>query len=221
VVSSQQDRAGGREVFRSPGSLILWWAWIVVAVVILADVAVQGSGRSAAVAAVLVAAVTGVMYGCALRPRVVADAGGITVENPLRDYRVRWGAVTKVDAVNALRVHCAAAPGAGKGKILHSWAVQSSPRSARAVQLRARRGTQQGSRGEAQQRPGGYGRHPAQAERAPRPTHAESTAQQLDERARREREAGAAGGPPEARWAWGSVAAMAVPLAALIVVALA
>ena len=219
-MSSQQDETGGPEVFRSPGSLILWWAWIVIAVATLADVAVQGSGRPAAVAAVLVAAVTGVMYGCALRPRVVADAAGITMENPLRDYRVRWGAVTKVDAVNALRVHCAAAPGAGKGKILHSWAVQSSPRSARAAQLRARRGAQQRARGEARPRPAGYGRDPAQAGPAPRPGHAESTAQQLDERARREREAGAAGGPPEARWAWASVAAMAVPLAALIVVAL-
>jgi hypothetical protein len=220
-VSLQQDQAGGREVFRGPGSLILWWAWIVIAVAILADVAVQGSGRSAAVAALLVAAVTGVLYGCAFRPRVVADAAGITVENPLRDYRVRWGAVTKVDAVNALRVHCAAAPGAGQGKILHSWAVQSSPRSARAAQLRASRGALRGGRREEQQGPGGYGRHPAQAERAARPTQAESTAQQLDERARREREAGAAGGPPETRWAWASVAAMAVPLAALIVVVLA
>jgi Bacterial PH domain len=218
---SQQDQADGREVFRSTGSVILWWAWLVIAIALLADVAVQGSGRSAAVAALLVAAATGVLYGCALRPRVVAGAAGITVENPLRDYRVPWGAVTKVDAVNALRVHCAAAPGASKGKILHSWAVQSSPRSARAAQLRASRGALRGSRREAQQHPGGYGRHPAQAERASRPTLAESTAQQLDERARREREAGAAGGPPETRWAWASVAAMAVPLAALIVVVLA
>ena len=135
-MSLQQDQAGSREVFRSTGSVILWWAWIVIAIALLADVAVQGSGRLAAVAVVLVAAVTGVMYGCALRPRVVADAAGITVENPLRDHLVRWGAVTKVDAVNALRVHCAAAPGASQGTILHSWAVQSSPRSARAAQLR-------------------------------------------------------------------------------------
>jgi hypothetical protein len=219
-VSSQQDRASGREVFRGPGSLILWWGWIVIAVAILADVAVQGSGRSAAVTAGLVAAVTGVLYGCALRPRVVADAEGITVENPLRDHRVRWGAVTKVDAVNALRVHCAAAPGASQGTILHSWAVQSSPRAARAAQLRARRGAQQRGRRAAQPRPGGYGRHPGQAQAAPQPTHAETVAQQLDERARREREAGAAGGPPEKRWAWASIAAMVVPLVALIVVAL-
>jgi hypothetical protein len=187
----------------------------------VADVAVQGSGRPAAVAAVLVAAVTGVMYGCALRPRVVADDEGITVENPLRDHRVRWGAVTQVDAVSALRVHCAAAPGASRAKILHSWAVQSSPRSARAAQLRASRRAQQRAHLETRQRPAGYGRHPAQARQAPRPSRAESIARRLDERARREREAGAAGGEPQTRWAWASIAAMAVPLAALAVVALA
>ncbi len=37
----------------------------------------------------------------------------------------------------------------------------------------------------------------------------------------REHGAGAAGGPPEARWAWVAIAAMAVPLLALIVVVLA
>jgi hypothetical protein len=220
-VSSQPGRAGAQEVFRGPGSLILWWAWVVIAVAALADVAVQGSGRSAAVAAVVVAAITGVMYGCALRPRIVAGPGGITVENPLRDHRVRWGAVTGVDAVHALRVHCAPAPGASQGTILNSWAVQSSPRSARAAQLRAARRAQPRTRREAQPRPGGYGRHPAQPQEAPRPTHAESVAQRLDERARREREAGAAGGPPETRWAWVSIAAMVVPLVALIVVTLA
>src|SRR5215472_4984823 len=192
-MSSQQDQAGGREVFRGPGSLILWWAWIVLAVAILADVAVGGSGRSAAVAAAVVAAVTGVMYGCAFRPRVVAGAEGITVENPLRDYRVRWGAVTQVDAVNALRVHCAAVPGASQGKILHSWAVQSSPRATRAAQARSRRALAA--------RPAGYGRDPRQAQEEATPHgSAEATARQLDERARRERESGAAGGQPEARW---------------------
>ena len=57
-MSSQRDEAGAREVFRSPGSLVLWWAWIVIAVATLADVAVQGSGRSAAVAALIVVALT-------------------------------------------------------------------------------------------------------------------------------------------------------------------
>ena len=214
-MSSQQDLAGDREVFRSTGSLILWWLWAVFAAVTLADLIVQGSGHSAVIMAVLVVAITGLVYGCAFRPRIVADAGGITVENPLRDHRVPWGAVEKVDAVHAVRVHCVPAPGASKGKIINSWAVQSSPRAARAAEYRSRR--QARRLGSAP----GYGRYPAEAQEALRRSLAEATARQLDERVSREHGAGAAGGPPEARWAWAAIAVMAVPLLALIVVVLA
>jgi len=214
-VSSQQDPAGDREVFRSAGSLILWWVWVVFAAVAVIDLIVQGSGHSAVVMAVLVAAITGLVYGCAFRPRIVADAGGITVENPLRDHRVPWGTVEKVDAVHAVRVHCAPAPGAGKGQIVNSWAVQSSPRAARAAEYRSRRQAQRLGRA------AGYGRYPAEAQEALRRSPAEATARQLDERAKRERAEGAAGGPPQARWAWAAIAVMAVPLVALAVVVLA
>ena len=214
-MSSQQDLAGDREVFRSAGSLILWWLWAVFAAVALVDLIVQGIGHSAVVMAVLVVAITALVYGCAFRPRIVADAGGITVENPLRDHRVPWGAVEKVDAVHAVRVHCVPAPGASKGKIVNSWAVQSSPRAARAAEYRSRR--QARRLGSAP----GYGRYPAEAQEALRRSPAEATARQLDERASRERGAGAAGGPPEGRWAWVAIAVMAVPLLALIVVVLA
>ena len=115
-MSSQQDPAGDREVFRSTGSLILWWLWAVFAAVTLADLIVQGSGHSAVIMAVLVVAITALVYGCAFRPRIVADAGGITIENPLRDHRVPWGAVEKVDAVHAVRVHCVAGTGRRQGQ---------------------------------------------------------------------------------------------------------
>ena len=214
-MSSQQDLAGDREVFRSAGSLILWWLWAVFAAVTLVDLIVQGSGHSAVIMAVLVVAITGLVYGCAFRPRIVADATGIVVENPLRDHRVPWGTVEKVDAVHAVRVHCVTAPGASKGKIINSWAVQSSPRAARAAEYRSRR--QARRLGHAP----GDGRYPAEAQEALRRSLAETTARQLDERVGREHLAGAAGGPPEARWAWVPIAVMAVPLVARIVVVLA
>src|SRR5690349_18774542 len=46
VLSQQQsprkDPDSEREVFRGPGSAILSWAWFVVALIILVDLAVQG-----------------------------------------------------------------------------------------------------------------------------------------------------------------------------------
>jgi hypothetical protein len=211
-VSSQQDLASSRQVFRSAGAIMLWWAWVALAAAALADLAVQSHGHDAVVMALVVLAVTGVLYGCAFRPRIVADATGIVVENPLRDYRVRWGGVERVDAPNALRVHCVPAHGTAKGKILNSWAVQASPRADRTAQMKARRGRKQLP-------PAGYGRYPEEAGAASRRSLAESTARQLDERARQERADGAAAGPPEAHWAWLSIAAMVVPLVAVIVVA--
>jgi len=52
-------------------------------------------------------------------------------------------------------------------------------------------------------------------------TAVQAMARQLDERARREHAAGAAGGAPVTSWAWPSLAAMILPALALIVVALA
>jgi Bacterial PH domain len=211
-VSSQQDLASSRQVFRSGGAIVLWWTWAALAVAALIDLGVKSHDHDAIVMALVVLAITGVLYACAFRPRIVADAVGIAVENPLRDYRVRWGEVERVDAPNALQVHCVPAPGVAKGKILNSWAVQSSPRAERSAQMKARRGRRQ-------QLPAGYGRYPEEANAASKRSLAESTAQQLDERAKRERAAGAAGGPTEAHWAWLSIAAMVVPVVALIVIA--
>ena len=134
--SSRKDPDSEPEVFRSPGSLILSWAWFVVAGIILVDLAVQGRDHTALVTAVVVLVVTGIVYACAWRPKIVADSAGIGVINPVRDHRVPWPAVVKVDVVNAVRVHCAPAPGADRGKVLYSWAVQSSARSARKAAMR-------------------------------------------------------------------------------------
>jgi len=125
------------EVFRSPGSIILSWAWFVVAVIILVDLAVQGRDHTAVVTAAAVLVVTGIVYACAYRPKIVADPFGISLINPVRDHRVPWAAVVKVDVVNAVRVHCTPAPGAAHGKVLYSWAVQASPRSARRAAMRS------------------------------------------------------------------------------------
>jgi len=134
--SSRKDPDSEPEVFRSAGSVILSWAWFIVAVIVLVDLAVQGHDHVALVTAMVVFVITGVVYACAWRPKIVADSAGISLINPVRDYRVPWAAVVKVDVVNAVRVHCAPAPGAARGKVLYSWAVQASPRSTKRAALR-------------------------------------------------------------------------------------
>ena len=161
-MSSQQVASQPPEVFRPAAAVAAWWVWCVVAAVSLADIAMQGGGHIAAVAVAVIAAVTGVMYACALRPRVVAEEAGIVLVNPLREYRVPWAAVTEVDVRDSLRVHCArpagppgsgvkggedpgGAPG-GRVKVLHSWALVSSRRSRDRAEFRARRSAARGRR---------------------------------------------------------------------------
>ncbi len=245
--SSRKDPDSDREVFRSAGSIVLSWAWLIVAVITLIDLAVQGRDHAALVTAVLIVAITAVVYGCAWRPRIIADSTGITVANPLRDHRVPWSAVSNVDVVNAVRVHCTPAPGSASGRILYSWAVQASPSSARRA---ARRAGLSGQRprltrprySRANPPPGatpGYGQIPEPARDALDRTSAEFTAGRLAERAQHARQARALSAraaeeqqapaepaatelaeQPEAHWAWGPIAVMLVPIAILILVVL-
>jgi hypothetical protein len=202
--SSRKDPDSQPEVFRSPGSLLLSWAWFVVAVIILVDLAVQGRDRVALVTAVVVLVVTGIVYACAYRPKIVADSAGISLINPVRDHRVPWAAVVKVDVVNAVRVHCTPVPGAARGKVLYSWAVQSSPRSARKATLRRHAANQPRARLTPRRRslqpppgtppPGAapkYGEMPDAAREVMDRSSAEFTAGRLSERAQHARQAAA------------------------------
>jgi hypothetical protein len=198
--SSRKDPDGEREVFRSAGSTVLSWAWFVVAAIILVDLAVQGRDHAALVTVMLVLAITGVVYACAWRPKIVADSSGITIINPVRDYQVPWVAVSKVDVVNSVRVHCEPGPGAPRGKVLYSWAVQSSPRSARKAALRREASSQPRPRLSPRPRslqpppsaaPRGYGELPESAKDALERSSTEFTAGRLAERAQHARRAAA------------------------------
>lgn len=215
-------------MFRSAGAVVLWWAWLVFAVATLAALAAHGHDHSSVVTAILLVAVTGVVYGCALWPRIVADENGISVLNPVRGHRVPWVAVAKVDLVNAVRVHATPPPGAARGAIIYSWAVQSSARARLKGEATARRGVRQGVR-----EPAVYAKLPRDAREAMERSPAEFIVAQLGERAARERARAASERPAEGpsaepsgtcavqvSWAWPPIAAMILPVLALIIAVL-
>jgi hypothetical protein len=156
--------------------------------------------------------------------------------------------VTNVDLVNAVRVHAAPAPGAARGPVIYSWAVQSSARA----RLRSEAGARRSPRGRAAWpaagRPAGYAKLPPEAQEAIQRSAAEFVAQQLGERTARERDrrerpasgpaTGSPSGPvpgpasspatghPETggvrvSWAWAPIGAMVLPMLALIIAVLA
>ena len=95
------------QVFRRTGPVVFWWIWLAFALFNVVDLAIQGPGHFAVVVTAILVAVTGVVYACALRPRVIASDAGLAVKNPVRDHRIPWGAVEAVDVGDWVRVHCA------------------------------------------------------------------------------------------------------------------
>jgi hypothetical protein len=130
------------QVFRSPTAVVVWIVWLLFAVGNWIDLAVQGRDHASVVAAAILLLATGAAYVTAQRPRVIAGQTGVTIRNPLRDHRIGWGCVAKVDLADLLRVHCDAGgvPGQpGRHKVISAWAVHYSRRRQLAAEARARR----------------------------------------------------------------------------------
>jgi hypothetical protein len=209
VVTAGKAAADGTIVFRLAPPLVLWWAWVIFAVINLADLAIEGrSWFSVQIAAGLVTT-TGLIYACALRPRVLADERRVIVRNPFRDYLVPWGALKGVFLGDSVEFECSRG-GGQKDRTIHSWALYS-PRRARArAELRDPR--RQGS-----SRSGtSYGRMPAEAQRLVKQHPSQVMAAELGRMATEARERGAADGPLAGRWAWQPFAAVLIPAAALL-----
>ena len=212
------------QTFRSPFAVAIWWLWVLFAAGNLIDLAVQGRDHGTVDAAFALLLVTGVVYTAALRPRIVADSGGLTLVNPLRDHRVGWAAVVGIDAAELIRVRCKwpLDDGGTGSRAIYSWAVHSSRRKQAAARMRERRRAARAAPGAR-----GFGafRAPPEAARPPAPTAADadhvitaltSLADQAKAAAPDERAV-----PPVSTWNWMAVAVIVVPALALLIAVLA
>ena len=208
------------QTFRSPFAVAIWWLWALFALGNLIDLAVQGRNHGSVDTAFAVLLITGVVYTVALRPRIVADSGGLTLANPLRDHRIGWAAVVGIDPAELIRVRCKwpLDDGGTGSRAIYSWAVHSSRRKQAAARMRERRRAARaapGARGF-----GAFGASP-EAARPPAPTAADadhvitaltSLADQATAAAPDERAV-----PPVSTWNWLAVAMIVVPALALLI----
>jgi hypothetical protein len=203
------------KMFRLPGALVAWWSWLIFAAVCLVDILISGRGHLAAEITLTLLFITGLVYACALWPRVVTDSAAITVRNPLRDHRIPWGSVAAVDLRESVQVHCVREPGAKRGKVIFSWALYAHRRNRMRQQLLA-----QGNDRRRLPRSNltTYGMPQDAAEKISKQSAAKIMATQLDEIAKEARERGAAAGPRVVRWSWQPALAIIVPGIALILV---
>lgn len=225
-----------REVFRLAPPVVFWWLWLAFVTANVIDYAVQGlpSARFGAVVAAVLLLVTGLAYTLALRPRVLADAGGLTVVNPYRVHRLPWTRVESVDAAQWVSVRPAS------GKAVYCWALYVSAGARRKTARVAARSARparpaRSARPARPARPARFepgageasGRLPEEARYLASLPPAKAIAIRLDKRAARERgRAGSANAPGAelavtATWSWHALAAVVVPALVLLIVALA
>jgi hypothetical protein len=222
MVTAEQDAPAKPKRFRSPFPVAVWWVWLLFAVGNLIDLAVEGRDHGSVDAVFVLLFITGVVYTVTLRPRVVADSGGMTIINPLREYRVVWAAVAGIDSAELLRVRCEwpledGTDAIGK-RAISSWAVHSPRRKQAAARMRAQR--QAARQGRAAGR--GYG---VFSTPAARPSSTVTDAEHIISTLSSLAEQGKAAAPdqravpPVSSWSWLAFAAIIVPaLAALIAV---
>ncbi len=219
------DPDADRQVFRSPTARVVWWLWALFAVANLIDLAVQGRDHLSVVAACTLLLVTGIVYATALRPRIIADADGVTIVNPLREYRVGWPAVVGFDATELLRMRCSWLTEDGTESEMrgfYAWAAHSPRRRRIAAEQRAQ--------GQAQGRTprlsiGGFGGAAARDD-APPPAPlgldvdvVVAALGELAEQAKLDAPA-ARPQPPVSTWSWAAIAAILAPALLLAIVAI-
>lgn len=209
--AASASEPGQRQVFRLTAPVVIWWIWLAFAAVNLVDLGLEASGRFALVVGALLVTITGVAYAAAYRARVVADDTGITVLNPVREYRVPWAAVRDVDVRDWVRIYARTTPGADTTKTVESWALFATARVKRNYTVRARTYAE-GSPDAA--------RLPDEAKRLMSQPTVVIIARQIEQRARKEQARGAPDGVLKTGWAWPSIAAMLVPALALLIILL-
>lgn len=201
------DEGAPSQVFRPAAGRWFGYAWLVFAALNLGDIAVRGRDRDSFVAAAALLLATAIVYVTSLRPRIAADGAGVHIANPLRDVRVPWGAVTKVDALDAIRVHT------GGDGYVRCWVFQAANR--RRVRELSRRAdaTAPGRRTSASGPSRGI-----QEELAGR-TRADFIASELESMAKRFRRASAEAGHTRASVTWSPWAVGALCGSLLLVIA--
>jgi Bacterial PH domain len=243
-VTSGQDDSAKPQRFRSPFAVGIWWLWVLFAVANLIDLAVQGHDHLSVDAIFILLFVTGVVYVTALRPRILADADGMTIVNPLRDHRMVWASIAGIDPAELLRVRCewplASAPATASAdaadadaadagpmgqRAIYAWAVHSSRRRQVAAQLRAERQARRRDAGRPARGFGAFGgSYGAPDNPPPAPTAGDaalvvSTLTELVEQAKVTTPDQRAV-PPVSSWYWPALAAIIVPAIALLIAVL-
>jgi Bacterial PH domain len=217
-------QADGSRVYRLAAPVVVWWIWVALLVLILADLLIQGRNYLSLQFALGALTATGLVFACTYWPLVRSDEDGITVRNPFRVFRIPWAAVRGIFLADSVEIQCSR-PAQKKDKTVYSWALSSTRRTRAKARLHGWQ-WEQGRRN----RPSSYGQLPGQARELVKMTQTEVIAREM---AAKSEEVKARlldpdnPGTPVADavvtsgWAWAAIAAVLVPGIAFAIVMLA
>jgi Bacterial PH domain len=121
--------------FRSTAAYVCGWAFMVFAALNLLDLGLRGRDVVSVVATAALLFGCGLAYVIGLRPRILGSDDGVLLVNPLRDVRLPWSSVEKIESTDALTVAYTADD--GTRRTARSWVFQSSPRARARAEQRA------------------------------------------------------------------------------------
>lgn len=206
----------GQTVLRRVTPLVMWWAWLVFAVVVTAQVVITGHDYLSAEITAGLATATAIAYATALRPKVIADDDGVRVVNPFRDHWIGWGGLNAVYLGDSVELSCArSAP--RRDRTIYCWALYSGRRSRLRAQRRAERDRTRGLVGSF----GAASREPAEAQDLARQDAVQLMAAEIGRRSADAQQGGAPAAVLQSTWAWWPLAVVMVPAAALLALILA
>lgn len=196
----------GTLVFRLATQFVIWWVWVAFAIFNVFELVLRDRDYFSIEVIVALLAITGLAYGCAVRPKVTADGDGLWVRNPFRDHRVPWGAVKGIYLGDSVEIECAR-PIPDKDKTVYCWALYSG---------RRRRMRAQMQRSFFTLRPSTTVQTQAEAGTESRLSAVRLMATELGRRAREAKDQGAPEAFLESYWYWPALAALLLPCAALL-----
>lgn len=231
-VSAGRLLPDGRRMYRLVTPQVVWWTWVGLAALSAGDLIIQGHSYLSLKFALGLLTATGLVFACTLWPRVIADEDGITVQNPLRRFRIPWAAVRGIFLADSVEIQCARSA-QKKDKTVYSWALSSARRGRAKARLHGWQWDH-----DRRSKPPSYGQLPDRAKELAKMTQTEVMAREmakLSEEAKARRPQGrvsmngtdagdvSAGGPGVAAratgqaevvtssWSWPALAAVLVP----------
>ncbi|MFI7441170.1 hypothetical protein [Nonomuraea indica] len=198
-----------KQAYRSKFAFVLGWVWVAFVALNVWDLIARYNGKPSLVALAVLAALTALVYVIALRPVTLFTEDALVGRNPLRTTVLPWAAIDEVTVSHSINVHH------GDGQLLRLWTPVSTARERAKAQ---RRGAAAAAprRGRLRTEPVLSKAEQAAQEAFAGKTHADWVGEQITDRAESARRRAQEAAPVRVRWAYDSLAVVAVAVALLV-----